>query len=130
MGTYIPQQFSKADLETLDHTPFDPLSRGSYEFFSGGLIRSDEWRSAAVQSMLGSDAFRCLIAYRASITLGEERPELRFAWDQVKAHAPNWPGLCPERYGENAKRRLLAAMRIESACLKEGIPSQNPFNSV
>jgi hypothetical protein len=130
INSYRVPPFSKAALKILDRSPFDPSSKGSYEYMSGGLIWTDEWPRAATLSTLGGDIFKCLIAYRASITLGEEKPELRFAWEQVKAHAPNWPGLRPERYGEKAKRRLLAAKRIENAFLKEGIPSQNPFNSV
>jgi hypothetical protein len=62
---------------------------------------------------------RSLIAYRASITLGEERMEFRPVWEQVVNDAPHWPGLREERRGEGARRRLLAALRRQDRCLLE-----------
>ena len=61
--------------------------------------------------------YRYLLAYRASITLGEERAEFRPVWDQVSLYAPQWPGLRTDRRGERARRRLLAAKRLEVPCL-------------
>jgi hypothetical protein len=114
--------FSPAALALLDRQPYDPAAKGRYEFLSGGLIWGDdfpEFGSAEWQSISTNDVYRFLIAYRASITLGEERPEFRPVWEQVAREAPNWPGLRPERRGEKARKRLLAAKRRADACIDE-----------
>jgi len=105
--------FPPAALAVLNCMPFDPEARGRYELMSGALIWPDEFPGVAI------GASRYLVAYRASITLGEERAEFRPVWDQVVQHAPDWPGLRPERRGEKARRRLLAAQRLSQPCLDE-----------
>lgn len=112
MTTPEAQLFSAAALVLLDRQFYDPKARSSYEYMSGGLMWPDEsppmgspeW---AAISPIG--AYRYLIAYRASITLGEERMEFRPVWEQVMRYAPRWPGLCEERRGDRARHRLLAA---------------------
>jgi hypothetical protein len=110
--------FSRAALGLLDRRRFDPSARGQFEYLSGGLIWPDEFPAFGATVCRG-DAFRYLIAFRASITLGEERDEFRPVWEQVVRHAPHWPGLRPERWGGPAVRRLRAALRIQEKCFAE-----------
>jgi hypothetical protein len=42
-------------------------------------------------------AFRFVIGYRASLTRGRPRKDLRGAWGQLAAACPDWPGFWPER---------------------------------
>jgi hypothetical protein len=114
--------FSTATLAVLDRMPFDPAARGRFEVMSGGLLWPDEFpRPGTPEWGIVSPhwVYRYLLAYRVSITLGEERAELRPVWEQVARHAVNWPGLRPERRGERARRRLQAALRRQGKCLAE-----------
>jgi hypothetical protein len=114
--------FSAAGLAVLDRQAYDPAARAGYELMSGGLLWPDEFPRAfspAWAAVSPNWVYRYLIAYRASITLGEERSEFRPVWEQVVRHAPNLPGLRAERRGERAKRRLLAGMRRQARCLAE-----------
>jgi hypothetical protein len=115
--------FTPEALAVLDRQPYDPAAKGRYELMSGGLIWGDEFPelgSAERQSISAGDVWRFLVAYRASITLGDkEWVALRPLWEQVVREAPNWPGLRPERWGEKARKRLLAARRRQAACLDE-----------
>ena len=114
--------FSVTALAILDHMPFDSACRANYESLSGGLMWPDECPpsgSPEFAAIAPGGAYRYLIAYRASITLGKERTEFRPVWEQILEGAPNWPGLHPERRGKLARRRLLAAKRREVICLAE-----------
>ena len=95
---------------------FDPAARGQFEYLSGGLVWPDEFPASGGPVCRGS-AFQRLIAYRSSVTLGGERAAFRPVWEQVARHAPNWPGLRPERRGGPAVRRLRAARRVQERCL-------------
>ena len=115
--------FTPEGLATLDRQPYDPAVKASYDLLADGLFWRDEMPSGFVQ--LGPSgilpdrvAYGCLIAYRAALTLGAASP-FRPVWEQVVAFAPNWPGLRPERRGEKARKRLLAAKRRADACLDE-----------
>lgn len=114
--------FSEAALVVLDQMAFNPMARGRFEWLSGGLIWPDELPrigTAEWDVVSPGDVYRFLIAYRASITVGPERAEFRPVWEQVVEHAPNWPGLRPERRDERAARRLRAAYRRRDRCLAE-----------
>lgn len=138
MDTSEPRLFSEAALAVLDRMPFDPAARGSFEIMSGGLLWPDEFPGPGTRewaAIAPGWLYRYLIAYRASITLGEERAEFRSIWEQVIRHAPNWPGLRPERWGELAQRRLRAALRRQNRCLAEleshlkaGCPDAEPHS--
>ena len=111
--------FSEEALSVLDRLTFDPVARGDFEWLSGGLMWSDEFPPVGTperQAMSQSGAIGCLLACRASITLGQESGFLPI-WEQVVRHAPNWPGLRPERRGEAALRRLRTALRRQDRCL-------------
>jgi hypothetical protein len=114
--------FSEAGLSVLDRQAYSPMARASYDLMSGGLMWPDEFPrcgSAAWMEISPNWVYRYLMAYRASITLGEERAEFRPVWEQVARHAPHWPGLRAERRGDKARRRLLAAKRRQARCLAE-----------
>lgn len=114
--------FSPIALAALNGLQYDPAGKGSYELLSGGLIWPDERPEVGSpeRRVISLDCvYRFLVAYRASITLGEERSEFRPVWEQVVSAAPNWPGLRPERRGEAARKRLLAAKRRGVRCLDE-----------
>lgn len=122
MSTARMPLFSAAGLSVLDRQVYDPAARASYVLMSGGLMWPDEFppcSSPAWMEISPNWVYRYLIAFRASITLGEERAEFRPIWEQVARHAPNWPGLRSERRGERARRRLLAAKRREARCLAD-----------
>jgi hypothetical protein len=122
VDTLEPRLFSVAALEVLDQMPHDPTARGRYEWLSGGLMWPDEFPrpGSAARAIIGaSDLYRFLLAYRASITLQPERAKPYHLWEQLTQHAPNWPGLRPERRGELAARRLWAAHRLRDKCLME-----------
>jgi hypothetical protein len=121
MSDVVPV-FSSAALAVMNRQTADPAAVSSYDVMSGGLHWSDEFDALTAQeknTVLEGWAFRYLLGYRASITLGEERAEFRPVWEQVSEHAPNWPGLRPERWGENARRRLLAAQRGRPRCVED-----------
>jgi hypothetical protein len=105
-----------ASLAFLNSMAVDPDAHGTMEYMSAALIWSDEWPNVespdfpAVESNLMA-SYTSLLAYRASITFGKERQDLRPLWDQVVEHAPRWPGLRPERRGVDARRLLEVARR-------------------
>lgn len=114
--------FSTDALTALDRQVHDPKARASYDVLAGGLTWPDEFPAVGTpgwSAVSENWVYRLLIAYRASVTLGQERAEFRPVWDQVVRHAPNWPGLRPDRRGEKARRRLLAASRCEDRFLAE-----------
>jgi hypothetical protein len=112
--------FSAAALEVLNNRQYDPAAKGAYEWLSGGLMWPDERPEAGEpgrELVFSNAAFGCLLASRAALTLGETG--VWPVWEQVLHEAPNWPGLRPERRGEQARRRLLAAKRVQAKCLSE-----------
>lgn len=114
--------FSADALAVLDGMPFDPVASVGFEVMSGEMMWSDEFPPAGSPGWAAISPnwmYRYLLAYRASITLGEERTEYRPVWDQVVRRAPNWPGLRPERRSESALRRLRVALRQQGKCLTE-----------
>jgi hypothetical protein len=111
--------FSDEALAVLDQLSFDPAACGQFEWLSGGLMWADEFPPLGTperQAMSQAGAVGCLLAARAAVTLGQDSGFLP-VWEQVARHAPNWPGLRPERRGEAALRRLRAALRRQDRCL-------------
>jgi hypothetical protein len=117
-----PRLFSDAALAVLDRMPYDPSARGRFEIMSGGLMWPDEFPRIGTPEFAAiapGCLYRFLLAYRASITLHPELAQPYVLWEQVARHAQNWPGLRPERRGEQAQRRLRAALRRQEKCLAE-----------
>jgi hypothetical protein len=122
VNTPEPRQFSDAALAILNKMAFDPAVRGRFEILSGALMWPDEFPRPGTQewaALAPGCLYRFLLAYRASVTLHPEQAQPYDLWEQVDRHAPNWPGLRPERRGEMARRRLLAALRRHDKCLAE-----------
>ncbi|HEY1190830.1 MAG TPA: hypothetical protein VGE74_24580 [Gemmata sp.] len=114
--------FSPVALAVLNEQQYDPTAKGSYELLSGGLIWSNKFPpsgSAEWQLIVPNYLHRYLIAARAAVTLSDGATGFRPIWEQVLRGAPNWPGLQPERHGEAARKRLLAAKRREARCFAE-----------
>ncbi len=113
--------FSRAALWLLNRQRFEPAAKGQFEYMSGGLSWPDEFptESGPHAVVFRGYAFRFLLAYRASATLRQELHGSHPVWEQVARHAPNWPGLRPERRGTAALRRLRAALRRQDRCFAE-----------
>ncbi len=114
--------FSDAALAILDALPVDPNATYAYEHLSGGFYWSDEFPSfdsADWQIVRHDDLYRFLIRIRRCITLGDDSVESTPLWQQVMAHAANWPGLLPERRSGRIVKRLVAAERLADRCLKK-----------
>ena len=132
MDSSEPHLFSTAAATVLGGMPFDPMARSSLEIMSGGLMWPDEFPRLGTPEwalIAPGCLYRYLLAYRASITLHPEQRKFLAVWDQVVEHAPNWPGLRPERRDEPAARRLRAALRRQDKCLAElekQLESDNP----
>lgn len=97
-------------LSLLDALTVDPLATVDYEYLSGGLVWSDELPrdENGKRLVVRSGAVKYVLAYRASITLDQERSQFRPHWEQLERDAPNWPGLRPDRRDDAARRRLVA----------------------
>jgi hypothetical protein len=122
MDSPQPRLFTEFALTILNCLPFDPQARGRFEYLSGGLVWADEFPPHGSPEWTVIEPgylYRHLLAYRASITLAQEYATSHELWEQVAEHAPNWPGLRPERRGEQAKRRLQAALRVQEKCFAE-----------
>jgi hypothetical protein len=102
-------------LTILDNLKLDPKATCGYELTTGGLWWSDERPATGpeLRAVSGCAAYKYALAYRASLTLGQERAELRPAWRELERHAPSWPGLRPERRGEGVKAMLIEWMSID-----------------
>ena len=51
--------------------------------------------------------YRFLIAARHDITFSKPLPRFQGIWQHVENHAPNWPGLRPERRSERMRNGFL-----------------------
>ncbi len=120
---------SATTLRLLDGMVCNSLAKAGYDIMAGGLVWPDEFPpfgDPAGREVWRGYLPRFLVAYRASLTLGEARTELRELrelWDQVSRDAPHWPGLREDRRGEKARARLLAARRRDQICL-DGLEHQ------
>jgi len=114
--------FNQRQLEILDTQEFDPVATYHFDVMSGSFRWSDEFpdRFGKLKEDVFSDyyVFRLLLAHRHDLTL-DEPPRDDFdgnaIWQQLKKHAPNWPGLREERYTGRIVKRLKAAKRLFSS---------------
>lgn len=86
----------------------DPAAACKYDVMAGGLIWDDEIPSASDRgaNLRVSVHLRSVIAYRASLSLGEPRPELERDWHELKDAIPTWPGFASARIFGEAQRLL------------------------
>jgi hypothetical protein len=91
--------FPDAAIRILREARWEPDAKRSYEIMSGGFVWSYERLGEASRICVESDswAFRYVMGYRASLTHGTPRDELREPWDQLLSECPDWPGFRPER---------------------------------
>src|SRR5262249_44476426 len=100
--------FPEAALAILRQARWDPNATHSFEVVSGGFAWSDERLQEAAAACMEhrSWAFRYLMGYRASLTRGAPREELRPPWDQLLRECPEWPGFRSERSGPEVAAEL------------------------
>ena len=88
----------------------------------GGLVWDDEFPTSYAN---GWEHFRAIqilapvIAYRASLTLGEPKKECEADWIKLKSIIPDWPGFREDRIYGDVERHLRAHKRLERKCLSE-----------
>lgn len=104
-------QFPESVFEFLRQTRWDPGASRNFDVLAGGFVWSDEGFREAFQEFGSFDIgpFRCVLAYRASLSRGEPREELRGSWDQLLQACPNWPGFRAERFAARLADELSAA---------------------
>lgn len=90
---------------------------------AGGLIWDDETPKASdYGANLRAEIYlRKVIAYRASLTMGQARTELEDNWNELKQLAPNWPGFRAERMGRDAQRLLKIHQYKAGKLLKQAL---------
>ncbi len=135
-----PPLLSARVLSILNTLPFDPHARSELTHLFDGLRWSDELPTDEANRRLVSfsDGVSHAHFYRTCLTRGEERPEYRPLWNQLAIHAPNWPGMRPERRDESARRLLnghgeaiAEAVAIAKDHLKKaGIAEPRLYNAV
>jgi hypothetical protein len=111
------QLFSENELAILRGAQFDPEASRTYDMLSGGFHWSDERLVLAIDTW----AFSYVMGYRASLSNGAPREELRAAWDQLRRECPNWPGFRPERRAEVLATDLVQEWNRVEAELNAGI---------
>jgi hypothetical protein len=93
------QLFPEAALDILRQARFDEKAVRKYEKLSGGFWWSDEriYDVVGLCMEVDSHAYQYALAFRASLSNGTPRDDLRDAWDQLLRECPNWPGFRLER---------------------------------
>ena len=99
---------------------YNPAARHRYDILRGGFVWEDE------APEIDSDNFRKVIpilapviAYRASLTLGQPRSELQSYWEELQAILPSWPGFREERVFGSVERDLKAVKLKENRCYRK-----------
>jgi hypothetical protein len=94
----------------------------------GAFLWSDELlhRVRDICSERNSRADVYLLAFRASLILGQPIEEYRCVWDQVREACPEWPGFRPSRCSDELaepleRERLWASLLPESVTLLVGV---------
>lgn len=100
--------FPDAALDALREARWSPDADRAFELMSGGFVWSDERLNdvARICSELDNWAFRCVIAYRASLIRDEPRTEFLEPWNQLRAACPDWPGFRPDRTDHSLREAL------------------------
>lgn len=95
------RRFSPAAIAAFQRAAWDPNAERLTDLLAGAFFWSDENLHEVCNTGIRQDytAERMLVAYRASLAMGEPREALAEPWNQVCQEAPDWPGLRPERHG-------------------------------
>jgi len=101
----------------------DPAAACQYDVMAGGLVWSDEVPSPGdhAPNLRSSVHLRSVIAYRASLTLGQPRVELESDWNELRQLLPNWPGFREERVHGPAERLLKIHKYKEAKLLDQAL---------
>jgi hypothetical protein len=112
--------FPEPALIVLRAARWDSNATHSYEIMSGGFAWSDERLSQAAAVCLehSNYAVRFVMGYRASLTRGAPRDELRAPWDQLLRECPEWPGFRPERASSALAAELDRERREIDVCVR------------
>jgi len=88
-------------------TKYDSEAKRSFEILSGAFYWSDEM-PVCTDKNRGAILFvhKNLIAYRASVILGNPNDECKFSWDYLQERCPVWPGFRIERCSPELKEEL------------------------
>ncbi len=107
--------------ESLENCSFDSEAESDYDIMAGGLFWSDEVpdRNECREYLSVMLYLRRIIAYRASLTLNEERVEFRDKWLELKDAIPNWPGFKNDRIYGSAVRLLKIHKYKEEKIIKD-----------
>ena len=95
------------------HTVADDDARRSFDLLAGGLAWADETPPPELYEGLVLTAHRALIAYRASLVLGEPDDALRPTWQLIERVCPNWPGFLPDRRSPEHRATLLECLEAD-----------------
>ena len=93
---------------------YDPSAPRSYDIMRGGFVWDDELPSANIGAIL---LLSEVIAYRASLTLGQPDSEHEAAWNELSMILPSWPGFRHVRIYGQVERDLRAVKLREDRCL-------------
>jgi hypothetical protein len=103
------------------HCHYQEDATHSYDVMRGGFVWKDEMpdqdrdRKGFVQAIF---LLSKVIAYRASLTLGDPRAEYADEWNALKRLVPSWPEFREERIYGRIERELRIVKRREEQCLE------------
>ena len=107
--------------EILRHCHYTEHASHVYDILRGGFIWEDEFpnEKSDLRGFLQSIALLSkVIAYRASLTLGEPNPAYENEWNTLKRLLPSWPGFREERIYGTIERELRLIRKQEKKCLQ------------
>ena len=109
------RKFSPEAIAHLRSAVWDPEAQRLTDLLAGAFFWSDEKTHEVLHTGIRQDytAERMLIAYRASLAMGNPRATLSGPWEQVCREVPDWPGLRPERRSKAIGEALEADLLSE-----------------
>ena len=105
----------------------------NYDIFRGGFVWDDEMPNSDTDYEDFDKSIIILarvIAYRASLTLGEPQKRYEKDWLELKRNIPSWPGFREERIYGKIERELRIVKKQEEKCLKQLIEDFDEEESI
>ena len=97
---------------------YDPAADRTYDIMRGAFLWEDELPPRSSKDFPRAIFILArVIAYRASLTLGQPNPEYESEWAELREAVPSWPGFRQERIFGSVERDLRAAKLREDRCL-------------
>ena len=123
---------SAALIDLLAACEHDAAAACQYDAMAGGLVWSDEVPSPGdhASNLRASVHLRPVIAYRASLTIGEPRVELEGDWNELRQLLPSWPGFREERIHGPAERLLKIHKYKEAKLLDRALGELDSWDSL